>query len=196
MARRFAASTLNCRKRCKFALTSAANVVAQHLQDPTAMMLGSTTEKDPVVFDSRFMPPFLALLALVVFGTVIIGVYRHGGDLMLLLVNSDYLLFLFGFIGVLMLYVLLLNSISSVKIYDEGVSAVTLLLDRHFRPWEQLYGARIRNFLGLRVLLIDAEELRRPLIVPLYIHGLDIFVALIVQKVGEDHEISKLLSRI
>jgi len=160
------------------------------------MMLGSTTEKDPVVFDSRFMPPFLALLALVVFGTVIIGVFRHGGDLMLLLVNSDYLLFLFGFIGVLMLYVLLLNSISSVKIYDEGVSAVTLLLDRHFRPWEQLYGARIRNFLGLRILLIDTEELRRPLIVPLYMHGLEIFVALITQKVGKDHELSKLLSRI
>jgi hypothetical protein len=159
------------------------------------MMLGSTTEKDPVVFDARFMPPFLALLALVVFGTVSVGVVRHGGELMLLLVNSDYLLFLFGFIGLLMLYVLLLNCVSSVKVYDEGLSAVTVSLDRHFRPWDQLYGARIRNFLGLRVLLIDAEELRRPLIVPLYIHGLEIFVALIAQKVGEDHELARLLGR-
>ncbi|MDH3451146.1 MAG: hypothetical protein OEN20_01915 [Gammaproteobacteria bacterium] len=159
-------------------------------------MLGSTTEKDPVVFDSRFMPPFLALLALVVFGTVIVGVLRHGGELMLLLANSDYLLFLLGFIGVLMLYVLLLNCVSCVKVYDEGLSAVTLLMDRHFRPWNQLYGARIRNFLGLRVLLIDAEELKRPLIVPLYIHGLDIFVALIMQKVGKDHELARLLARV
>ncbi len=158
-------------------------------------MLGSTTEKDPVVFDSRFMPPFLALLALVVFGTVIIGLIRHGGQLMLLLVNSDYLMFLFGFIGVLMLYVLLLNSVSSVKVYDEGLSAVTLSLDRHFRPWSQLYGARIRNFLGLRVLLIDAEALKRPLIIPLYMHGLDIFVALIIQKVGREHQLARLLAR-
>ena len=159
------------------------------------MMLGSTTDKDPVVFDSRFMPPFLALLALVVFGTVIVGVWRHGGELMLLLANSDYLLFLFGFVGLLMLYVLLLNSVSCVKVYDEGLSAVTLFLDRHFRPWDQLYGARIRNFLGLRVLLIDAEELKRPLIVPLYMHGLDIFVALIAQKVGKEHELARLLAR-
>ena len=104
-------------------------------------------------------------------------------------------LFLFGFLGVLMLYVLLLNSVSSVKVYDEGLSAVTLSLDRHFRPWNQLYGARIRNFLGLRVLLIDAEELKRPLIVPLYMHGLDIFVALIIQTVGKNHELSRLLGR-
>lgn len=159
-------------------------------------MLGSTTEKDPVVFDARFLPPFLALLALVVFGTVIVGVVRHGGELMLLLANSDYLLFLFGFLGVLMLYVLLLNCVSSVKVYDEGLSAVTVVLDRHFRPWNQLYGARIRNFLGLRVLLIDADELKRPLIVPLYIYGLDIFVALIAQKVGREHELARLLARI
>ncbi len=159
-------------------------------------MLGSTTEKDPVVFDARFLPPFLVLLALVVIGTAGVGLARHGDQLLLTLLRAQYVTFLAGFIGVLMLYVLLLNSLSAVKVYDEGLSAVTLTLDRHFRPWDQLYGARVRNFLGLRVLVVDAEELTRPLIVPLYIHGLDIFVALVCQKVPPDHELSRLLQRL
>ena len=158
-------------------------------------MLGLTTRKTPVVFDSRFMPTFLTLLALVVLGTAVVGAVRHGGQLMLLLANSDYLLFLTGFIGVLMLYALLLTTITSVKVYDDGLSAVTLLLDRHYRPWDQLYHPRIRNFLGLRLLLVDADDLDRPLLIPLFMHGLDIFVALINQKVGPDHELAELLSR-
>lgn len=159
------------------------------------MILGSTTDKDPIVFDARFMPPFLVLLAMVVLGTAVAGVWRHGDEFMLMLLRSDYLTFLVGFIGLLMLYVLLLNSITAVKVSDEGLSAVTIILDRHFRPWNQLYGARIRNFLGLRVLLIDSEELTRPLIVPLYMHGLEIFVALVCQKISPDHELAKLLRR-
>ena len=158
-------------------------------------MLGLTTQKTPVVFDSRFMPTFLTLLALVVLGTATVGAIRHGGQLVLLLASSDYVLFLLGFIGVLMLYVLLLTSITSVKVYDDGLSAVTLLLDRHYRSWDELYHPRIRNFLGLRVLVIDADELSRPLLIPLFMHGLDIFVALIIQKVGPDHDLAKLLAR-
>jgi hypothetical protein len=73
------------------------------------------------------------------------------------------------------IFLLILFKRCHLDVGPEGIDCYHLWRGRQHTNWQDVHGARLFRFLGLDYLLLEIENRKRPLWLPLFVHRYDLF---------------------